>query len=940
MVDPIDDPIVGPIALGPLSVQINSYAEIDTEPGRRLTYINFGFHANDGSDRLFFAEQLGKVYVVDSLGDLQQTPFLDLVAARGDSLLLPGNSLLGLRTFAFPQDFGDPTSPFYGRFYTITTEVPATPEGVTVLEATYDGPDFLHNVVAEWQVAADDPNRIDPSTYREILRIPQNDDSHVAEQLMFNPHAVSGDPDYGLMYIATGDGFIRTDLPPDPFNQVQDPQSPLGKILRIKLLPDDPTVPYGIPDDNPFIDDPAYLPEIYALGVRHPENLQWDSLPGGPAYFTDIGESNIEELNLLIAGANYGWPFREGTFTGSPNGLAPPTTRRVDIFEVPQGADDALGLGPLSYPLAQFDHDEGFATIGGYVYRGTEIPELYGKIIWGDLNTGRIFYNDVADLSQGTTLEHDQIAELQLVFQGEDLSFFEIVGEARTDLRFAQDETGELYISSKQTGQIYKLTALGGTAGETWSGTSKKDTRAGTIYDDTFDGRNNDDHLRGYAGNDTLYGGRNEDTVDGGSGDDLVIGDGGLDLLIGGQGIDTVSYAYTAFGPTIDLASQTADFRSVGVESILGFENVIGSRGNDTILGDAGPNVLDGIGGNDNIDGRAGDDVIRGGDGSDTVTGGAGDDRFEGTLADLNTDVVTDFSIGDVIRVIGVQLDDSALSLQSLGADKQLKIDADGNGTAEATLILSAFGNDFGITAFVGENRGGIYTDVVVTGIGVTYTGTAGKDFFTGSPANDMIFALGGNDVLNGAIGDDTIDGGTGRDTIDGGIGDDWISGGKGFDTLTGGPDIDTVDFSYTNVAAQIDLSLEQAFFPGLGTEPITEFENVKGTGGNDSIVGDGGNNALDGFLGDDTMSGGGGDDIFLYIAASGSAGDDIITDFQKSGADLLRFEGFGITTLNQLIVIDDGDDTLISIAGFDTSIRLVDVAFADLDDTDLVFVL
>jgi hypothetical protein len=155
---------------------------------------------------------------------------------------------------------------------------------------------------------------------------------------------------------------------------------------------------------------------------------------------SDIGQANIEELNIGFPGANYGWSEREGLCA-------------VDHFDqnatLPLPPDDA-SFG-YSYPVAQYDHDEGFAIIGGFVYRGSEVPALIGKYIFGD-NTGRIFSVNVDDLSLGS---QTTIHELTLIHQGQVQTLLEIIGETtRADLRFGVGEDQELYVLTKRDGMI------------------------------------------------------------------------------------------------------------------------------------------------------------------------------------------------------------------------------------------------------------------------------------------------------------------------------------------------------------------------------------------------------------------------------------------------------------------------------------------------------
>ena len=155
----------------------------------------------------------------------------------------------------------------------------------------------------------------------------------------------------------------------------------------------------------------------------------------------DIGQANIEEINVGAAGANYGWSEREGTFVVDHDD-------EDEFHALPP--DDALQ--GFTYPVAQYDHDEGDAIVGGFVYRGELVPDLYGKYIFGDLVRGRIFYVDVDDLVPG---RQATINELTLLRNGVEITLLALLGDDyRADLRFGLDEDGEIYVLTKRDGMI------------------------------------------------------------------------------------------------------------------------------------------------------------------------------------------------------------------------------------------------------------------------------------------------------------------------------------------------------------------------------------------------------------------------------------------------------------------------------------------------------
>ena len=401
--------------------------------------LNHLHHAGDGTNRVFANDSRGKIWAIDrSTGSTRL--FLDFQLWRGGAFLYRGNKQLGLRSFAFHPNFAKRGKAGYRRFYTMSTETVASrAAGVTVFGGAF--PYHHDNVLAEWSISATDPTLVLRYSRREILRIAQPNFDHCTDQIVFHP----GEP--GIMYIGTGDG-INTATGTDPYNVAQNPGCALGKILRINPLRHADGRRYRVPGDNPFVGRAGYLPEIWALGLRHPINLCVDGLTGS-MLITDCGQGQVEEVNLGRRGANYGWPHREGTFA----------TERSDeriLYELPP--DDAAN--GFTYPVAQYDHDEGngegrSAITGGFVYRGAAIPELVGHYILGDLVTGRIFHVPLADLRLGSQAP---LTELTLLKDGSVVTLMGLSGvNDRVDLRFGQDELGELYVLTKQDGRIRRL---------------------------------------------------------------------------------------------------------------------------------------------------------------------------------------------------------------------------------------------------------------------------------------------------------------------------------------------------------------------------------------------------------------------------------------------------------------------------------------------------
>ncbi len=436
------DPIPARIQKSGLAVELADFSTPPRTSGSRpYALLNFLYHAGDGSGRLFANDSRGKLWLINGGTGATQL-FLDLRQVRG-SAFLPGGNQMGLRSFAFHPDFARPDRPGSRKLYTVSTETAASrPSGVRLFGGPF--PVAHHDVIAEWSVDPTNPSRVAPASRREVLRIAQYKSDHNTDQLMFNPKAEPGTSDYGKLYVGIGDGG-NVPASPDPYDQAQDPGRALGKLFRIDPLRRSDGRRYAVPGDNPFVGRSGYLPEIWALGLRHPQNLSFDRGGGGQLVFTDIGQYHIEEVNLGLRGANYGWPLREGAFV----------TDRGDettLYALP-GDDATKGF---TYPVAQYDHDEGRAIAGGFVYRGTAIPALAGHYLFGDIVNGRVFHVPVSGLELGTRAT---IKELTLLKGGVPVTLKTLVGgvNGRVDLRFGQGQDGEVYVLTKQDGRIRKL---------------------------------------------------------------------------------------------------------------------------------------------------------------------------------------------------------------------------------------------------------------------------------------------------------------------------------------------------------------------------------------------------------------------------------------------------------------------------------------------------
>jgi len=260
-------------------------------------------------------------------GALLERPFADL----GDRVKRSGGEQ-GLLGLAFHPKFADNRRLF--------VDYTRAPDGATA--------------IAELHASPDDPDRAGPQQ-RVLLTIAQPYANHNGGMIGFGPD--------GFLYVGLGDGGSGG----DPGNRAQDPDALLGKILRLDV---DGARPYAVPEDNPFADGGG-RPEIYALGLRNPWRFSFDPADGS-LWVGDVGQNRIEEIDLVERGGNYGWRLMEGRSCYRPS-------------------SDCRTSG-LELPVAQYHHEQGRCSVtGGYVYRGSAIPDLAGTYLFADYCSGEIF---------------------------------------------------------------------------------------------------------------------------------------------------------------------------------------------------------------------------------------------------------------------------------------------------------------------------------------------------------------------------------------------------------------------------------------------------------------------------------------------------------------------------------------------------------------------
>ena len=447
----LSDPIPQKIAKGDIIVAVQDFVRVprteDSSSGNatnkayaRIQYIQ-PFGATVGP--LLINDTRGVLYLTDETGR-EPSVFLDLREQDIGFYDAVFPNEMGVASIAFHPEFTILGAPGFGRFYTAYS---AHADSGT---ANYHDDDAAshESVIREW-IMYNPRGRVFQGTSREVFRIGEFAPNHNIGTIAFNPVSEKGSADYGMLYAVIGDGGAAN----DPRDYSQSLASPHGSIIRIDPMGGTDGAAYGIPPDNPFVNRPEAAPEIWAWGLRHSQHISWDS--SGRMFINDIGQNQVEEVNLGRAGANYGWRQREGTFAtafarndGTP-GL---------VYAEPPKADEFVD------PVAQYDHDEGHAIGGGYLYEGSAIPALRGKFVFADIVTGRVFYIDGDDLQAG---KQQTVRELRLSFGGTEQELAAVASISNTyragprvDLRLGIDALGELYLVTKADGWIRKLMPL------------------------------------------------------------------------------------------------------------------------------------------------------------------------------------------------------------------------------------------------------------------------------------------------------------------------------------------------------------------------------------------------------------------------------------------------------------------------------------------------
>jgi glucose/sorbosone dehydrogenase len=472
------NPIPEPIQKRGLAVQIKDLVRLPDTRGLRPADQDV---SPSGWARISFVRDLpdGRRFVNDSRGflyllDASNQPHVYLNVGEAFPLAVYNRLESGFIGFTFHPDFAR-----NGLFYTVHAERgPGNPKkpdfippGYTIDEVTY------HNIITEWHATTPAANTFQ-GTRRELLR-----EAHVVANLThpmgaveFNPTAKPGDADYGLLYTSGSDHGFSNGGGPKANNpgQTQRLDSIITAILRID--PRSPSVTHGvkglgdytIPMANKFASDgdPKTLGEIYAYGFRNAHRISWDT--DGTMFASDIGMNQIEEINIVRNGENYGWMKREGYFE---NGRGTrPDGELNQLYPLPADILDGRRKDGFTYPVAVYDHDEGLSVTDGFAYHG-RIAALREKFVFGDIARGRLFAADVAALKKAddgipqtvAPIEEIQLYTVDANGTRTNVTLQELIDRtmgakiSRADLHIGRGRDGELFITSRQDGVIRML---------------------------------------------------------------------------------------------------------------------------------------------------------------------------------------------------------------------------------------------------------------------------------------------------------------------------------------------------------------------------------------------------------------------------------------------------------------------------------------------------
>ncbi|MEX0719847.1 MAG: PQQ-dependent sugar dehydrogenase [Balneolaceae bacterium] len=333
---------------------------------------------SSSDSRIFAAERGGRIVVFENNPDVNGSQvFLDIserVNTAGEG---------GFLGFTFHPDYAD--SGYFYVYYTTGED------------------DAFRSIISRFEVSGANPDSAVEDSEEILLEVDQPYTNHNAGQIRFGPDE--------YLYIALGDGGSAG----DPEGNGEDRTTLLGSLLRIDVDTTDGELNYGIPDDNPFVgNEEGYREEIYAYGLRNPYRFSFDA-ETVELWVADVGQNSLEEINIVESGNNYGWNTMEGSQCFAPETGCDTSGRELPIFE--------------------YGRDQGQSITGGFVYRGSKVPELEGRYVYADFGSGRIW---------------------SLAWDGEEATDNQLIDnfDGNQIITFGEDQNGELYFGAFD-GNIY-----------------------------------------------------------------------------------------------------------------------------------------------------------------------------------------------------------------------------------------------------------------------------------------------------------------------------------------------------------------------------------------------------------------------------------------------------------------------------------------------------
>jgi glucose/arabinose dehydrogenase len=384
--------IAGPVAAAPMPVAVpraaaNTPAAAPTDAdiqivlrASNLSNPVFVTSARDGTGRLFIVEQTGKIKIYLN-GVVQSTPFLSIGTQVSDGY---EQGLLGL---AFHPGF-------------------KTNRKLYVNFTDNNG----DTIVREYKASTTNPNVVATSTARTIIKIAQPYDNHNGGMIAFGPD--------GYLYIGMGDGGDGD----DPGNRAQNKEVLLGKMLRLNINGSSSAHNYLFPSSNPYV-GVAGRNEIWQIGLRNPWRWSFDRANGN-LWIGDVGQGDWEEIDRAVKtssgagrGVNWGWRVLEGFHCNIPS--------------------TGCSTSGKTMPIAEYANGSRCAVTGGYVYRGTAIPELVGGYLFADYCSGEIWV-----INSTATSPANEVL---------------LLDTSLTISSFGENAAGELYVLDREGGRMYAI---------------------------------------------------------------------------------------------------------------------------------------------------------------------------------------------------------------------------------------------------------------------------------------------------------------------------------------------------------------------------------------------------------------------------------------------------------------------------------------------------